>query len=239
MVVNCDIGERGVNHPTDLKLMTLISTANIACGGHAGDRESVDAFCALADKNNVTVSAHLSYPDKENFGRISMKIDPERLADSLSEQYELMPPAVKRIKFHGALYNDAVAEGRLASFLTEWMKRNAVNEVIAPNDSALAAAARNAGIKVEAEGFAERRYIWDPRTRQLALMPRRYPEASIKNLKEAVEQSVRMVRSGEVTAFVETGGEWIERLCPIVVETVCIHSDSVIAVDLAELLRKC
>ena len=137
------------------------------------------------------------------------------------------------------LYNDAVAEGRLASFLTEWMKRNAVNEVIAPNDSALAAAARNAGIKVEAEGFAERRYIWDPRTRQLALMPRRYPEASIKNLKEAVEQSVRMVRSGEVTAFVETGGEWIERLCPIVVETVCIHSDSVIAVDLAELLRKC
>ena len=110
MVVNCDIGERGVNHPTDLKLMTLISTANIACGGHAGDRESVDAFCALADKNNVTVSAHLSYPDKENFGRISMKIDPERLADSLSEQYELMPPAVKRIKFHGALYNDAVAE---------------------------------------------------------------------------------------------------------------------------------
>ena len=74
MKVNCDIGERGADHPVDRQLMELIDIANIACGGHAGDETSIHAFCQLAEQHGVTVTAHLSYPDRENFGRRSLDI---------------------------------------------------------------------------------------------------------------------------------------------------------------------
>lgn len=238
MFVNCDIGERGADHPVDVKLMRLIGMANIACGGHAGDEESVAAFRRLAAEENVKISAHLSYPDRDNFGRVTIRISDSELTDSLTRQYSLMPD-VTCVKFHGALYNDANTDKHLASLLTDWMTRNGIREVVTPFDSELAHAAENAGIAVLAEGFAERRYDMNPETGQLTLTPRRYPDSSITDLNEAVRQAKKMTKEGKVSAFVRTGEKTEIRECPIRTETICIHSDSVIAPELAEALRKC
>lgn len=238
MFVNCDIGERGADHPVDMKLMKLIGMANIACGGHAGDKESVEAFRRLAAEENVKVSAHLSYPDRINFGRVSMQISNRELFDSLSRQYSLMPD-VTCVKFHGALYNDANTDKQLALLLTDWMVQNGIKEVVTPFDSVLARIAEESGIVVLAEGFAERRYDMNPETGQLTLTSRRYPDSSITDLNEAVCQAKKMTEEGLVAAFVRTDEKTEVRECPIRTETICIHSDSVIALDLAKALRKC
>ena len=112
MKINCDIGERG-EHPVDLELMELIDIANIACGGHAGDLKTVNLFRKLAEDHGVSISAHLSYPDKENFGRKSLDISASDLKKSLSEQYSLLDD-VKTVKLHGALYNDCWLNEELA-----------------------------------------------------------------------------------------------------------------------------
>lgn len=237
MFVNCDIGERGADHPVDKKLMTLIGMANIACGGHAGDRESVDAFRRLAEERNVKISAHLSYPDRDNFGRVSMSISPGDLCESLSRQYGLMPE-IACVKFHGALYNDANVSEKLSDMLTGWMLDNGIREVVTPFDSVLSRIAGNAGIRILTEGFAERRYDFHPETGQLTLTPRRYSDSSITDLKEAVLQAKKMVEKGLVSAFVRTEEKTEIRECPIRAETICIHSDSAIAAELAEALRK-
>ncbi|MDX1294772.1 MAG: LamB/YcsF family protein, partial [Sulfurimonadaceae bacterium] len=104
MLINCDIGERGVAHATDDALMEHIDIANVACGGHAGSHESVAYYLGLAEKFSVDVSAHLSYPDPENFGRKVMQIETPELLRSLDEQYALLSH-VKCVKLHGALYN--------------------------------------------------------------------------------------------------------------------------------------
>ena len=106
MLINCDIGEKGPLHEGDRKLMEYIQIANLACDGHAGDKASVDAFRELAGKCGVGVAAHLSYPDKPNFGRASMALPEAELLAALDAQLALLP-GVTLVKFHGALYNDA------------------------------------------------------------------------------------------------------------------------------------
>ena len=125
MKINCDIGERGIDNKVDQQLMTLIDIANIACEGHAGDQDSVDFFRDLAKKNNVLVTAHLSYPDKENFGRLSMEIAQKDLLEFLDQQYSLMSD-VKAVKFHGALYNDLNNNVKLANWVFEWLIQNKI-----------------------------------------------------------------------------------------------------------------
>lgn len=237
MFVNCDIGERGIHHPVDLKLMDFIQMANVACGGHAGDKESVDFFCSMAKEKNVELSAHLSYPDRENFGRFSMSITFLELSNSLTQQYQLMN-FVKRVKFHGALYNDANVQKDLSLLLVEWMKAYDIEEVVTPFDSLLAKEAKRQGIRVLAEAFAERRYDFNPQTGQLTLTPRTEPQASIKDLTQAVNQA-KSLTAGWVEAFIRQEGKVQVEKRPIEVETVCIHSDSEIALELAQALKQC
>ena len=116
MLINCDIGEQGPLHEGDRALMEFIHIANIACDGHAGDKESVAAFRALAEQRGVRIAAHLSYPDKPNFGRASMEISDEDLLAALDAQLALLP-GVKLVKFHGALYNRACRDASLAGLL--------------------------------------------------------------------------------------------------------------------------
>jgi 5-oxoprolinase (ATP-hydrolysing) subunit A len=234
--INCDIGERGADHPVDLQLMTLIQIANVACGGHAGDRESVTAFRKLADQNGVKVAAHLSYPDRENFGRQSIDISPENLQAALDDQYQMMPD-VKTVKFHGALYNDACVDDQLALNLTEWLLGNGITEVITPFDSLLADSCRKNHILVLAEAFAERRYAWSEETGRLSLVSRKYDFASIHDCDEAVQHAVDIVKNRQVNATIENdAGEIKRKIVPIQAETICIHSDSVIALELAQKL---
>lgn len=239
MTINCDIGERGSNHPVDVALMDYINVANIACGGHAGDKDSVDFYLSLANEKCVKVTAHLSYQDKENFGRLSMDIPFEKLKDSLDQQYSLITE-VKTVKFHGALYNDANINRELSEFLTKWLSTNGIKEIVTPNDSVLAECCRLADIKICSEAFAERRYIYNKETKQLLLVPRSKTYASIKNCFEAVKQSKSIILDTKVDVYSEDeSGNITSVKQQIIAETICIHSDSVIALQLAKELMEC
>lgn len=238
IAINCDIGERGAKHPVDVKLMSWIQIANLACGGHAGDVESVAAFRRYAARNGVTVSAHLSYPDRDNFGRLSMAMEPAALLAALDDQYGLLPD-VKLVKFHGALYNDACVNRPLAGVLAEWLDENQIREVITPYDSVLASLCREKGMHILAEAFAERRYAWSEQTGQLTLVNRSREYASIRDCDEAIHHVEEIVNHGRVSAFVETEtGEPVRKTVSIRAETICVHSDSEIALELARRLSE-
>jgi UPF0271 protein len=224
MKINCDIGERGAGHPVDRELMRHIDIANIACGGHAGDDESIAAFRALAKKHSIEISAHLSYPDRENFGRLSLELDEGTLTAALDQQLARMPD-VKTVKFHGALYNDSVTNPALAKQLVRWLKQNRIERLTAPADSEIARQAT--GIQVLAEAFADRRYCLS-KNGSLELVSRAHPDAIFQTLEEALEQCQRF-EQGKVTTF--DGAEHTIRA-----DTLCVHSDSDISLSLIQAL---
>ena len=231
MLINCDIGERGAEHPVDVELMKWIQIANLACGGHAGDAESVANFRRLAAVNSVQVTAHLSYPDRENFGRVSLALEWSELAASLDDQYALLPD-VKWVKFHGALYNDACVNNALAEKLTQWLKQNEIECVLTPSQSALALNCEEQGIRVLSEAFAERAYAYAGE--RLSLVKRNKDYASIHICDEAVTQSSTIINEGKVLAyFSDQERQWVE----LEAETICIHSDSELALELAQRLQ--
>lgn len=248
MLLNCDIGERGAKHPIDDKLMKEIQVANIACGGHAGDGESIAWYCAFARKYGVAVTAHLSYPDKENFGRVSMQLGINDLTNTLTTQWNLLHAHAERIvpvnsvKFHGALYNDSVKDDALASVLVCWLREKNVKRVITDATGCLAKQCEQAGIIVVPEFFAERNYVVgdDGLAR---LCPRTLHFASIHDLGAAVAHTASFINDGTIEAYKEEDGvhKPVEHKFDIsddTVPTVCIHSDSPIALELAEMLNK-
>ncbi len=238
MIINCDIGERGPDHPVDIALMDHIQMANIACGGHAGDADSVKAFRSRAEKTEVKIAAHLSYPDRDSFGRTSMDIPINKLKASLTEQLSLLQD-IRCVKFHGALYNDSVVNSKLAESLTEWLCENSMQQIVTANGSELAISCKKAGIECIHEAFAERRYDYNPDTKGLTLVSRKKEYASISDCQEALEHSELIIKSGRVLAFVEkTNGTLEKKQIPIRAETLCIHSDSTIALELAQGLQK-
>jgi UPF0271 protein len=235
--INVDIGERGADHPVDRALLECVDIANIACGGHAGDAASVRAFMRRATERGVRAAAHLSYPDPANFGRVSMRLPERQLLDVLDRQYALMA-GTATVKFHGALYNDACADRRLAEALAAWLAGNAVSEVITSHDGALAHACRRAGGRVLAEAFAERRYAWSPSTGRLSLVSRAHPHACITDCARAMEQVRSIVERGRVSALVGSGAPSDPRReIAIRADTICIHSDSGISLELARAVR--
>ncbi len=236
MHINCDIGERGADHPVDRELMNHISLANIACGGHAGDRESIEAFLALAKKNKVSVSAHLSYPDRENFGRFSMDISTRDLLKSLDDQFALMGGA-EMVKFHGALYNDCWVNRDLSRDLASWLNSQGVKTVVTPYQSCLAEESLNLGMDVLYEAFAERRYAYDPEKGQLTLVSRNLDYASIHDLDEAVSHAMHILTNKEVEGHISLAdGSVRKEPVEIKADTICIHSDSPISLELAQRL---
>jgi UPF0271 protein len=217
--------------------MRYIHIANIAAGGHAGDEESVAVFRRLAREHEVRVCAHLSYPDREGFGRVSLDISPERLLQALSRQHDLMPD-VRTVKFHGALYNESCRNGELAGSLAEWLAARGINSLLAPERSEMAHACEHEGIAVVAEGFCERRYHRDAGTGRLELVSRSRKYASIERIEEALAQARSLAVEGRVKAVIEGPGGTLEHSwVPIRAQTICIHSDSPLALQLARRLR--
>ena len=227
--INCDIGENGAGSPVDDEIMQYINIANIAAGGHAGDIKSVKYYRELAEKNNVKVSVHLSYSDKDNFGRKSLDISYKDLETSLNKQYELMPD-IKTIKLHGALYNDCWTNKKLANFVCKWMKSKDIIEVIAPESSALADLCKQDNIKVIAEVFAERNYQYITSDKILKLIPRTNKYAIIENCDSAVNHVREILKNKAVNAFIDDSSE--QKLFPVKSDTFCVHSDSSIALEL-------
>lgn len=218
MLLNCDIGERGADNQIDIEIMRYIDIANIACGGHAGDKESVETFRKLALDNKITLCAHLSYPDKKNFGRTSMKIPEKVLKTSLLTQRKLLPEA-KMVKLHGALYNDTAASPILAKVAANIICDLGFKSVITLKPSPFSTECDALGIKTLAEGFAERRFTIDPLSGFVKLLSREFPNAVIDDVNEAISQSKILEEHFKT-------------------ETICVHSDSRIALPLIKELRK-
>ena len=228
LLINCDLGERGVAHTVDDQLVRYIDIANIACGGHAGDKQSVDYYLDLCKKNNVKVTAHISYPDKEDFGRKVIKIDDRSLCKSFDEQFALFDGDIKAIKPHGALYNELSVNEDLVRTFVSWCVKNDVQELLVSPLGLLKEYAEKNGIKTIKESFAERGYLLDKNNNPM-LIPRGQPNAEIKEVQKAVEQYCELARG-----FINVNGK--EKAFDS--QTICIHSDSDIALELAKELNK-
>jgi len=229
--INCDLGE-GIGD--DATLMPLISSCNIACGGHAGDVQTMFNTLTLAKENNVKIGAHPSFPDRENFGRKHIEISSIELSKSIynqiinlnTEAYKL-GLKIHYIKPHGALYNDANYDKELSVVIVKVIKKTGLNvSVYAPYKSALALAATEENIKVIYEAFLDRRYNKDG-----SLVSRTHKKALITQADEIFEQFYSIVKHQKLTCIT---GESIA----VKAKTFCIHGDNKKAVSILEHLHK-
>lgn len=224
--LNCDLGE-GSGH--DAEIMPLISSVNIACGGHAGDEDTMRATVALALQHGVAVGAHPGLADRANFGRVEQPLTSAQARELVLRQVERLQAVagaagtqVGHVKPHGALYNMAARDAGLAQAVAE-----AVYEVdsrlvlVGLAGSRLVEAGQACGLRVMHEVFADRTYQADG-----SLTPRHRPEALITEAARAAAQVLRMVREGRVRA---TDGSEVA----IRADTVCLHGDGSHAVEFA------
>ena len=210
----------------------MIDAANVACCGHAGDEASMRDAALIASERGLILGAHPSYPDRENFGRKSMSIDARELRRALIHQLSSFANiaakegvSLQRIKAHGALYNDAHRDGALAEVLIG--AAHDIDEslsIVAADTSQMALAARDRGMHVIREAFADRRYMPDG-----SLVSRKDGDALL-SIEEAAEQAQRLATSATV---VTRDGS----LLPIAIDTLCIHADTPSAVERARAIR--
>lgn len=216
--INCDLGEGLENESV---LMPLISSCNIACGGHAGDLQTMKDVIILAKQNGVKIGAHPSFPDKLNFGRTKMDMNAKDLFDSLKHQIELLKSLVEtaglllhHVKPHGALYNIASVDERSAKIIVSVIKN--IDEYLilyAPFGSVISKIAQQEGLKVMFEGFADRNYNED-----LTLVSRHESNALIHDKHIMFKHVEYMISFGKVTAI---NGVEVE----LKVDTICVHGD--------------
>jgi UPF0271 protein len=210
--LSADVGEGA---PDETDLWPLLTSANAACGGHYGDEHTMREAARLAHQHHVLLGAHPSYPDRENFGRKSLTIDPDTLRASLITQISALAAItpLHHIKPHGALYNDAHKDRSLANVIIDAMRAvDPALALVAPDHSQMAAAARAAGTRVIREAFADRRYEPDG-----SLTPRTIPGATL-TVDEAAAQASLLARDSVVIARDGTR-------VPIAFDTLCIHAD--------------
>ena len=233
--LNCDMGESFGRYTLgdDAALLDVVTSANIACGMHAGDPPVMQRTVAWAAQKGVAIGAHPGFPDLQGFGRRLMSIAPDELEACVLYQIGALAGfaraaggALAHVKPHGALYNAAARDPLLADAIVRAIVAFDTNLIVVTlPDFALAKAARTAGLRVAHEGFADRAYRADG-----SLVPRSEPGAVIHDPALATARAVRMVTQGEVEA---TGGEVI----PLHIDTLCIHGDTPGAVEIAASLR--
>ena len=214
--LNADLGE---GDPHDAELLTIVSSCNIACGGHAGDDASMRATIASAISNNVAIGAHPSYPDRDGFGRRSNFLAGDELRASLLAQINILASianelgaALAHIKPHGALYNDAVNDRELADLVAGCIVTAAPGAAfVGLPDSEMQHAASRHSLNFVAEGFIDRAYRHDGQ-----LVPRSEPGAVHESLELVLPQAISLVGK---------------------VDTLCIHGDTPGAVEAATAVR--
>ena len=228
--VNADLGE-GSGH--DAELFEVISSANIATGFHAGDSDTMHAAISAAKKHGVAAGAHPSFFDRENFGRKELTISSEEVFDAVAYQlgiFQAIASALdvrpNHVKPHGALYNMAVRQSKLAEAIARAIESVDPKLILfAPDKSELARAGEARGLQIAREIFADRNYLNDG-----WLVPRTRPDALLHDPKEAAERVLRMLREGKVRS-VEG------RDVAVSGESICIHGDTPGAVEFARELR--
>lgn len=229
--LNCDLGE---GYPNDAELMRLISSANIACGGHAGDIETMRLAVSLAVENGVAIGAHPGYVDKENFGRTSQRLNASQVHILVSDQIAVLRRVcdeagtrIRHVKPHGALYNQAAQDSELAAAIAEAVSSIDQDLIFyGLSGSVMLEAAANAGLRTAAEVFADRTYQNDG-----SLTPRTRSDALVSDEAQAVTQVLDMIQYKRVRTTDAV-------MIPIIAETVCIHGDGEHAVSFAGLIRQ-
>lgn len=216
--INCDMGE---GFPRDGQIMPHITSASIACGFHAGDRDTMKRTIELALRHGVTVGAHPSFPDREHFGRRNMQLSETELHHILEEQLYLfntvaqtMGAPLHHIKLHGALYNMSAANEELALIIIRSLQILAPHAIIyGLSGSRFNHLAQKHGFRVAHEVFADRTYQQNG-----TLTPRSEPGALIDDDDAAVNQVLQMLLENRVAC--SSGG-----FMDIQADTVCIHGD--------------
>ena len=228
--LNADLGE-GAGHDADL--FELISSANIATGFHAGDADTMHAAITAAKAHGVAVGAHPSFFDRENFGRKELNMSAEEVFDAVVYQLGVFQAIAagagmepNHIKPHGALYNMAVRDEKLADAIaraTESVDPKLI--LFAPASSVLARAGEIRGLQIAREVFADRNYLSDG-----SLVSRSRPGALLHDPHEAAPRVLRMLREGKVRSVDGTDVD-------VRAETICLHGDNPEAVEFARALR--
>ena len=222
--LNCDMGElpEAIADGTQEALLGSITSANVACGGHAGDERTMRATIEQALKAGVAVGAHPGYPDRENFGRFELKMPAEAVANSIHEQVRTLAEVAGKcgtklvhVKPHGALYNQAVKNRELAEAIARGVAKFSKDLVLMGlAESPMLEVFRQAGFAVAAEAFADRRYEPDG-----TLRSRKFENALIRDPAEAAKQALSVAQRGIVTAHDGTEVK-------LIAQTICIHGDT-------------
>ncbi len=224
--LSADLGEGAPEEP---EIWPLITSANVACGGHYGDVASMSHAVAWARALGTKIGAHPSYPDRATFGRTSMTMEPDVLHASLVAQISALHAiagTLHHVKPHGALYNDAHKDRALAEVVIDAMRTvDPAPAIVCSDSSAMAAAARSAGTTVIREAFADRRYNADG-----SLVARSEP-GSLLSVEEAAAQVSLLAKEGVVVARDGTR-------ITIPFDTICVHADMEHAVERLRAIRR-
>ena len=225
--INCDMGE-GIGN--DEMIMPFISSANIACGYHAGNETIIKQTIELAQKNNVAIGAHPSFFDKENFGRTEVNLGADKIYDIIILQLRLIDNIAKHlhaklhhVKPHGALYNMSGKDPVIANAIANAVKdfdEDLILFGLSGSHSIKEAGLLN--LKTASEVFADRTYQDDG-----TLTPRSQPNALIEEVDRSVQQALQMIKEGTVTSV---NGNKIS----ITADTICIHGDGKNAIEFAK-----
>ena len=234
--INCDLGESSKLHSTknDTLLLEIVNSANIACGYHAGDRPTMEKTVEISKKNNVSIGAHPSFKDPENFGRKRLNLPSNEIKKLIIDQINILSNVannkgmkVTHVKPHGALNNMACENYDLAKVISEAIIQ--VNKeliFLVPTGSQMEKAGKKLGMKIASEIFADRNYEDDGN-----LVSRSKKNAMITNPEVAKKHVIKMV---EIQALNCYSGKQI----PCEIDSICVHGDGENAVNTAKQIRE-
>ena len=233
--LNSDLGESfGVwKLGDDAAMLEVVTSANVACGFHAGDPSTLRAVCSAAVHNGVAIGAQVSYPDLLGFGRRFIDIDPRDLRDAVLYQLgaldafaQVAGAEVAYVKPHGALYHATIeGEGQADAVIAAAAEYDPSLAVLGAPGSALLRCADDAGLEPVVEAFADRAYLRDGR-----LVPRSEPDALVTDPREVAARAVRLATEHEVLSVDGT-------IVKVAVRSLCVHGDTPGAVELARAVR--
>mgnify|MGYP001297002778 CR=1 FL=1 len=234
--INCDLGEKSKHHSNkyDPDLLEIVNSANIACGYHAGDAETMNQVIEISKKNGVSLGAHPSFNDPENFGRERMNLPSNEIRKLIIDQYEILQDIasnhgdkVSHIKPHGALNNMACENLDLSITLAKTIKQIDKDLIyLVPTGSKMEEAARKLDMKIACEIFADRNYEDDGN-----LVSRSKDNALITNPDIAKKHVLKMVKNQALNCY---SGKQI----PCKIDSVCIHGDNRSSLDTAKSIKE-
>ena len=234
--INCDLGEKSKHHSNkhDPELLKIVNSANVACGFHAGDEDTMDQVVQISKDNGVSIGAHPSFNDPENFGRKRINLSSLEIKKLIIDQYEILQNIaskhnenVSHIKPHGALNNMACEDIELATTLAKTIKDISKDIIyLVPTGSKMEVAAKTLNMKIACEIFADRNYEDDGN-----LVSRKKSHALITDPKLARNHVLSMVKNQAINCH---SGKQI----PCEIDSVCIHGDNESSLEIAKSIKK-